>query len=262
MASYTDVWTKMSRIARQNCHQKCLMMHIIGALAFRRTALPCIKAMITQMGFHGMPPAALPEGCAARLVNPLDTFSRIAAAGRPSSGDPGSPARPALRRRAAVDGVPWPAVLSCTERFCPVTWRPGPARAAAVAGRPGCAPRRPAAGPAPAALWTFMRWCERHCAHRPGWSRAPGCPAPARRTGRPGRYPSPGPARAVWPALRFPPARAVAALGTWTARTLYPSADGAAHSPRRAVMADPCARCRTGRDARALRNLPITALTE
>jgi hypothetical protein len=119
-------------------------MHIFSAIAFRRTALHRVNAMITQVGFHDMPSAVWRQGRATQVVNPLSALSLLAArrsgsclpglapgpvaelgilAGtRPLSGSLGSPGR-------RLSGRPGPAgtrVPSSPPRHChTLVWTSG-----------------------------------------------------------------------------------------------------------------------------------------
>lgn len=115
-------------------------MHIIGAIAFRRTALRCAKAMITHMGFHAMLSPARPKGCAAQVVNPLNAFSPGCRSGAPRGqpgphprGRPGGPCRAAVAVRPPGNSCRTQRDRATTKR----PWRagaltsgPSPARSA------------------------------------------------------------------------------------------------------------------------------------
>lgn len=115
----------MSRILKTKLSPRSvLFMHIIDAIAFRRIALRCAKAMITHMGFHAMVSRAWPEGCAAQVVNPLNAFSPGCRSGAALS-QPGPHPRgwPGGRCRAAV-AVRLPGDRCRTQRGHAATERP------------------------------------------------------------------------------------------------------------------------------------------
>ncbi len=220
MNSYTGQ-TNMSRLIRHNCHQRSVLpVHILSAIASRRTALHRANAMITQVGFHDMPSVVWRQGRATQLVNPLSTLSLLAAR-RSRSGlgwydpDPaadrgilagprrlaGSLAAPGRRpsRRSGLAGARAPG---SPRRPCPtLVWTPG--RASVRWGGRNCAPpRQPSQHPSP------VRCPAGHSMHRPaghtvrypaGHSvRYPGGHG-VRRRARPPRLPGPSPPRAARP---------------------------------------------------------------
>ncbi len=278
MNSYTGQ-TNMSRLIRHNCHQRSVLpVHILSAIASRRTALHRANAMITQVGFHDMPSVVWQQGRATQLVNPLSTLSLLAAR-RTWSGLAGDAPDPAAGRGILAGPKRLAGSLPAPGRR--PTRRPGPAAARAL--RP---PRRPC----PTLVWTpgraSVRWGGRNGAPLRQPSQHP---SPARYSaGRTVRYPA---GRTVRRTLRYPAGRTVRPPAGRTVRRRAglprlpgPSPPRAARPPCRPIphwtpaaaaasaeygAALPSARrdntsihVRPGRNACVLRNFLITVITE
>ncbi len=236
MNSYTDQ-TNMSRLIRHNCQQRSVLpVHILSAIASRRTALHRANAMITQVGFHDMPSVVWRQGRATQLVNPLSTFSLLAAC-RSRSGlawydpDPaairgilagqrrlaGSLAAPGRRssRRPGLAGAQAPR---SPRRPSPtLVWTPGRA-SVRWGGRNGVPPRQPSQHPSP------VRYPAGHGVRDPAGHGV-------RRRASPPRLPGPSPPRAARPPCWLIP--------LWAPPRLLHQPYTAPHSPRRAVITDP-----------------------
>ena len=228
----------MSRIPETKLSPRSVLsMHIIGAIAFRRSALRRAKAIITHMGFHAMPSCAWPAGCAAQVVNPLNAFSLGCRSGA-SLNEPGPHprGRPGGRCRAAVE-IRLPGDPCRTQRGHAATER---SRSAGTV-TSGPSPALPCARPLRKLKWTLpcrsVGWRGR------GWARE----SPFGRVAGPAWS-----ASVVGAIAKFCPIRPIC--------TVWPNA--APHPPRRAVITDPFTCGRLCRNASVQRTFLITASME